>query len=89
MQKAGSIQPTTITPLLSQPTLPADNSDNRLALQADLFQTTVKLLERRGLIKRFKVLSKDLTTVKEIRLVLSPQVWTEDLRLTTPPQETE
>lgn len=79
--KDGSIQPMTTTQVLSKPISNADNSE-RLLLQADLLRTTVRLLEKRGLIRRFKVLSKDGVT-KEIRLVLSPQVWTEDLRLTT------
>jgi hypothetical protein len=41
----------------------------------------VTQLERRGLIKRYKVLSKDRTTLKEIRIVLSPDLWTTDLDL--------
>lgn len=45
----------------------------------------LKQLENSGLIKRFKVLSKDPTTgeqiLKEIRIVFDPAFWTEDLEL--------
>jgi hypothetical protein len=75
------LQPTQTMPKSSQPTKSADNTGERIRQQADLLRVTVRLLERRGLLKRYKVLSKDGTTVKEIRLVLSPAVWDESLNL--------
>lgn len=38
-------------------------------------------LEKAGLVKRFKVLSEDGKTVREIRIVFDPVVWTPDLHL--------
>ena len=68
-----------IMPTLSNPINNADNSE-RVRQHADILRITVILLERRGLIRRLKVLSGD-GVVTEIRLVLSPDVWSDDLRL--------
>lgn len=78
---------TTTTPKSSKPTRKDAPTGERLRQHADLFRVTVKLLEKRGLMKRYKVLSKDEVDkagnpkVAEIRLVLSPAVWTDDLHL--------
>ena len=54
--------------------------EERDKVLADMLKATVTQLEKRGLIKRYKVLS-DRSTIKEIRLVLSPDVWTTELQL--------
>lgn len=38
-------------------------------------------LLKTGLVKRFRVLSEDRTTVKEIQIVFDPKVWTEEFEL--------
>lgn len=82
-QSAGTDNTKTSTPITRRSSKPTKNADNSEKVQvlSDILRTTVKQLEKRGLIKRFKVLSKDRTTVKEIRIVLSPDVWTTDLEL--------
>lgn len=79
---------TQIMPVLSKPTSTADNREHKLEKlrqQADFLRITVLLLEKNGLIKRYKVLSKPepgkTQTVREIRLVLSPALWNENLTL--------
>lgn len=74
--KSGS---TTLTTPATTPTI-----TEKIRQHAMLAKVTLKILEKAGLIKRFKVLSKDeqgLTTLKEIRIVFDPAIWTEDLEL--------
>jgi len=66
--------------VLSKGTRPDATTDKRILL-SEIFKTTVTQLERHGLIKRYKLLSKDGTTVKEIRIVLSPDTWTTEMDL--------
>lgn len=46
-------------------------------------------LEKAGLVKRYKVLSKDTTTLKEIRIVFNPSLWTTDLVLSDETDNTD
>ncbi len=48
---------------------------------AMLMRTALLQLEKAGLCKRFRVLSKDGETVKEIQVVFSPDLWTTGLSL--------
>ncbi len=88
----GSTQ--TSTPTSSKPSATTSAVDNTLTTppttpqitekirqHAMLMRVTIKVLERSGLIKRYRVLSSDMTTLKEIRIVLDPTLWTDDLQL--------
>ena len=48
---------------------------------AVLAKVALSQLEKAGLIKRFKVLSKDATTVQKIRIEFDMSTWTEGLEL--------
>lgn len=48
---------------------------------AVLAKVALTQLQKAGLIKRFKVLSTDLTTVRQIRIEFDMSLWTEDLEL--------
>jgi hypothetical protein len=69
----------------TKPSLPriltVDNTAEKTRQHAEIAKVAILQLEKVGLIKRFKVLSADRTTVKEIRLVLDPQYWTPGLDL--------
>lgn len=53
----------------------------KLRQHAMLMRVALLQLEKTGLLKRYKVLSKDKATVKEIQVVFSPDLWTIGLRL--------
>jgi len=61
------------------------NADNKTAVNALMLRAALLSLEKAGLLKRYKVLSKSdatgLPVVKEIRVVLDPSIWSEDFRL--------
>jgi hypothetical protein len=69
------------TPKSSEPTRSAATTGDKIRQHADIARVAIKYLMKRGLIKLYRVLSKDGTTVKEYRLVLSAATWTEDLQL--------
>lgn len=69
------------TPKSYEPTKNGGTTGEKLRQHAEIAKVALKWLERHGLIKRYVVLSKDRKTVKEIRLVLSPSIWTESLDL--------
>lgn len=85
----------TITKGQSANTLPVENKDNtgnKTALHALMMRAALLSLEKTGLLRRYRVLSRNAAgkpvldntgkpVVKEIRIVLSPAIWTEDLRL--------
>ena len=71
---------TQTTKVLSKGTRPDATTDKRILL-SEIFKTTVTQLERHGLIKRYKVLSKDGERIKEIRIVLDPSIWTTEMDL--------
>lgn len=82
---------TTTNPPLEN-TLPADNTVNKTALHALMMRAALLSLEKTGLLRRYRVLSRNAAgkpvldntgkpVVKEIRIVLDPKVWTEDLKL--------
>lgn len=85
----------TITKGQSANTLPAENKDNtgnKTALHALMMRAALLSLEKTGLLRRYRVLSRNAAgkpvldntgkpVVKEIRIVLDPKVWTEDLKL--------
>lgn len=48
---------------------------------ATLAKVALNQLEKAGLIKRFKVLSVDLTTVQKIRIEFDMSLWSDDLEL--------
>ena len=48
---------------------------------AILLKVLLSRLEKVGLIRRYRVLSKDGVTLKEIQIVFSPDFWTETLDL--------
>lgn len=70
----------TTTGALSKPTKPAANSE-KVLLAADTAKMVLNILEANGLIRRFKVLSKDRTTVKAIVVTFDNTFWNEDLTL--------
>ena len=69
----------------TKPSLPAiltaDNTAEKTRQHAEIAKVAILQLEKAGLIKRYKVLSVDRVTVKEIRLVLDPRYWTPGLDL--------
>lgn len=60
-------------------TTPAITEKSRI--HADMAKAALMQLEKAGLIKRFKVLSVDLTTVQKIRIEFETTLWTEGLEL--------
>ncbi len=46
-----------------------------------MLKSALLRLEKDGLIKRYRVLSPDRTTVREIQVVFDNSVWTETLEL--------
>ncbi len=70
----------TTTRASSKPTKPADNSE-KVLLAADTARMVLNILEANGLIRRFKVLSKDRTAVKAIVVTFDNTFWAEDLTL--------
>lgn len=68
------------TPSVTTPrTTPAPTEKTRQ--HADIARVVLSQLEKAGLIKRFKVLSADLTTVQKIRIEFDASIWTEGLEL--------
>jgi hypothetical protein len=55
--------------------------DEQAMRAADMLKINLKMLENRGLIRRFRVLSEDRTTVKTILISFDNSVWNEDLTL--------
>ena len=77
----GSTPPNmTTTRASSKPTKPADNRE-KVLLAADTAKIALNILEANGVIRRFRVLSKDRKTVKAIVLAFDNTFWTEDLTL--------
>lgn len=75
-------------PKSSQPTKPEENPagttpqiTEKSRIHADMAKAALMQLEKAGLIKRFKVLSVDLTTVQKIRIEFETTLWTEGLEL--------
>lgn len=90
--KVLSTPPTTTTNRQSGNISPADNSDNRRTLNALMFRAALLSLAKAGLLKYYKVKIRNAqgktvvdatgkAVVKEIRVVLDPKVWSEDLKL--------
>lgn len=76
----------------------ADNADNKRTLHALMFRAALLSLKKAGLLRWYRVLSRNAAgkavvdatgdpVVKEIRIVLDPKVWTEDLRLLSDTKE--
>ena len=65
----------------SKPTRRAAKVDNRVREHADIARIALRQLEMNGLIRRYRVLSEDRTTVKKVILVFDNTFWTEDLEL--------
>lgn len=63
----------------SAPMLSSVIPDEKTRGHAMLARVALLSLERAGLCRRYRVLSKGV--VKEIRVVFSPEIWAEDLRL--------
>lgn len=84
--------PMQITNLPSMPTLPVGPLDEKTVLSALMLKASLQRLEKNGLIRRYKVLSRDeqgqvlkdnhgVPVVREYRLVFDPEIWGEDLKL--------
>ena len=67
---------TTVTTVRTTPPI-----TEKSRIHADMAKAALMQLEKAGLIKRFKVLSEDLTTVKAIRIEFGTTLWTESLEL--------
>ena len=48
---------------------------------SEIARAALSHLLKAGLVKRYKVLSVDRKTVKEIQIVFDPEIWTENLEL--------
>lgn len=79
---------TQTTPTLSKTMLSADNSGlttlkitEKSRQHAEIVKVALSQLLKAGLMKRYRVLSADGTTLKEIQIVLDPTLWTEDFDL--------
>lgn len=59
------------------------NVSEKSRQHAALLKVLLSRLEKAGLIRRFKVLSKD-GTCKEIQIVFDNSIWTQDLDLLSP-----
>jgi hypothetical protein len=59
-------------------TLPTTEKTRQHAMLA---KVALSQLEKAGLIKRFKVLSVDLTTVQRIRIEFDMSLWNDELEL--------
>ena len=79
----GSTPSMTITPTTSKNTLTTDrNVSEKGIVAAMMLKAALARLEKDGLIKRYRVLSPDRTTVKKILIEFSCENWTQDLELT-------
>ena len=77
-----STRSTTITPKSSEIILTTGKSvSEKSILAAQVLKAVLSRLEKDGLIKRFRVLSADRTTVKEIRITFDNSLWTDSLDL--------
>ncbi len=81
----GSTRSTTITPKPSAGISTAENAANKRSLNALMMRAAVLSLEQDGLIRRYRVLSRNADgsagVVREIRLIFDPSIWTADLLL--------
>ena len=57
------------------------NVSEKSRQHAAILRVVLSRLESDGLIKRFRVLSADRTTVKEVRIVFDLGLWTQELDL--------
>ena len=71
----------TTTPKPLPPTSGGVKRDEKVLSAKDLMKASLQILERRGLIRRFRMLSKDRTTVRAIVIVFDNTFWTPDLEL--------
>ena len=72
------------TPIMNQqsrPTKRAAKADDKVREHADIARIALRQLEMNGLIRRYRVLSEDRTTVKKVILVFDNTFWTADLDL--------
>jgi len=80
----------TITPTTSKSTLTTDRKglpSEKVVLSALMFKAAVGRLKKDGLVKLYRVLSPDKTTVTQIVISLPADLWTEtlDLRVLSEP----
>ena len=59
----------------------AQNVSEKSRQHAAILKVVLSRLEKDGLIRRFRVLSADRTTVKEIQIVFDCELWTENIEL--------
>ncbi len=74
----------TITPTTSKSTLTTGKKglpSERAVLSAMMFKAAVGRLKKDGLVKSYRVLSEDKTTVTQIVISLPAELWTESLDL--------
>lgn len=70
-------------PITKLPSPPIYNSalDEKIRLNAMILRAAIGVLRKYGLIKQYRVLSIDRTTVIETRLVFKSALWTDRLEL--------
>ena len=59
----------------------AAKADDKVRQHAEIARIALKQLEISGLIRRYRILSEDRTTVKKVILVFDNTYWTTDLEL--------
>lgn len=69
------------TPKPLKPMLSGVTTDEKTRQHATIAKVALRQLEKAGLIKRFRVLSSDGTTLLKIRIDFDNTLWTEDLEL--------
>jgi hypothetical protein len=77
-------QPTTITPETLGSTLTTgkkEQPNERTVLSATMFRAALLRLKKDGLVKLYRVLSPDGTTVEKIIVELPAENWTESINL--------
>jgi hypothetical protein len=80
------------TPIMNQPLKPtkrAEKIDDKAREHAEIARIALRQLETNGLVRRYRVLSEDRTTVKKVILVFDNTYWTPDLELRLLPDNTK
>lgn len=82
-----STQSMTITPTTSENTLTTDKKgkvSEKALLSAVMFKAALSRLRKDGLVKLYRVLSPDKTTVTQLVIALPFDLWTEEIDLREP-----
>jgi hypothetical protein len=84
VQQSKRLAKTENTPLNTKSTAESSKPiklDEQAMRAADMMKIALTMLQKRGLIRQFKLLSEDRTTVREILIRFDNSVWNEDLTL--------